>query len=200
MIYLDPENFQPEQPAFGIPAVCFTEEHPDYRLSTLVIIICDPHIHIGNLLIQLTGTKFKIEYLSRLRECREPAERISSCCVMQQKCLNGSSAFPVAVDWRDLNLGAALCAFVSTTVKKQLGMCISTVLLTCLRIPSGVTCKFSSSYRACFQWKCRAGCPSCCFREKSAWDVWWDAPPQYRPHLSVIQAVLKKASVCRAYA
>lgn len=142
MIYLDPENFQPEQPAFGIPAVCFTEEHPDYRLSTLVIIICDPHIHIGNLLIQLTGTKFKIEYLSRLRECREPAERISSCCAMQQKCLNGSSAFPVAVDWRDLNLGAALCAFVSTTVKKQLGMCISTVLLTCLRIPSGVPCKF----------------------------------------------------------
>lgn len=45
---------------FGIPAECFIEEHPKYRLSTLVIIICDPHIHIGNLLIQLTGTKFKI--------------------------------------------------------------------------------------------------------------------------------------------
>lgn len=54
-----PENYLPEQPAFGIPAECFTE-HPEYRLPALVIIICDPQTQIGNLLVQLIGTKFRI--------------------------------------------------------------------------------------------------------------------------------------------
>lgn len=72
---------------------------------------------------------------------KESAERISRYCAKQQKCLNGSSAFPVAADWQGLNLGAALCACVSRPEKKQLGVCINAVLLACLRTP-GVTCKF----------------------------------------------------------